>query len=413
MTKTSCKIVCPFCSLLCDDVTVSLDNNRFEVKNKNLSLCKKKIEFFNLDKNNRLTPTINNKTSSLRETISTTEKILKKSGDITIINHGVDMAGVRSMLRLASRYDCTIDHVNSKYLYNNIGLVQRTGYMATSLTEVKNRADVIMIFGNDIFKKSPRLVERISSGKSSLGFFKGKRKIILVGNFDANATKVARKIGSVVNLKTDIDMIPKILSQLMQRNDNSTFKLSKSLREIHNIINKSTYLVASWSASDFNKSLNSERIINSISDFIVERNINYRAACFPIAGNLGDSTSSQVCTWMTGFPSRIKSYGNTFKHDRYLCDSELIQNNKTTDTVIHFSTLSDQKIQLNKSLKNIVLGHPKSKLSCIPDVFIPVGVPGIDYEGIMFRTDNVVSLPLKKIRDVALPTIDDIVREIT
>ena len=35
------------------------------------------------------------------------------------------------------------------------------------------------------------------------------------------------------------------------------------------------------------------------------------------------------------------------------------------------------------------------------------------YEGIMFRTDNVVSLPLKKIRDVALPTIDDIVREIT
>ncbi|GIS45892.1 MAG: hypothetical protein Ct9H90mP18_02240 [Gammaproteobacteria bacterium] len=106
---------------------------------------------------------------------------------------------------------------------------------------------------------------------------------------------------------------------------------------------------------------------------------------------------------MTGFPSRIKSYGNTFKHDRYLCDSELIQNNKTTDTVVHFSTLSDQKIKLNKSLKNIVLGHPKSKLSCLPDIFIPVGVPGIDYEGIMFRTDNVVSLPLKKIRDVALP----------
>ncbi|GIS45893.1 MAG: hypothetical protein Ct9H90mP18_02250 [Gammaproteobacteria bacterium] len=46
-------------------------------------------------------------------------------------------------------------------------------------------------------------------------------------------------------------MIPKILSQLIQRNDNSTFKLRKSLREIHNIVTKSTYLVASWSASDF------------------------------------------------------------------------------------------------------------------------------------------------------------------
>ena len=30
------------------------------------------------------------------------------------------MAGVRSMLRLASRYDCTIDHVNSKYFSNSI-----------------------------------------------------------------------------------------------------------------------------------------------------------------------------------------------------------------------------------------------------------------------------------------------------
>ena len=85
MTKSSCKIVCPFCSLLCDDVTVSLDNNRFEVKNKNLSLCKKKIEFFNLDKKNRLTPTINNKISSLSETISTTEKILKKSELIILV----------------------------------------------------------------------------------------------------------------------------------------------------------------------------------------------------------------------------------------------------------------------------------------------------------------------------------------
>ena len=32
--------------------------------------------------------------------------------------------------------------------------------MATSLTEVKNRADVIMIFGNDIFLENRRLVER-------------------------------------------------------------------------------------------------------------------------------------------------------------------------------------------------------------------------------------------------------------
>ena len=50
MTKTSCKIVCPFCSLLCDDVTVSLDNNRFEVKNKICHYVKKDRIFSTLIK---------------------------------------------------------------------------------------------------------------------------------------------------------------------------------------------------------------------------------------------------------------------------------------------------------------------------------------------------------------------------
>ena len=413
MTKLSCKIVCPFCSLLCDDVDVSLGKNKFRVNNKGISLCKKKIEFFNNDKNSKLTSLVKNKTTSLSKAISKTKDILKKSGDITIINHGIDMAGVRSILRLASHYDCTIDHVNSKYLYNNIGIVQRTGYMATSLTEVKNRADTIIFFGNNIFKKSPRLIEKISDNKKGLGFFKGKRKIILIGNFTNDTVKKIEEIGSVINYKLDIEKIPEILNQLSSKDNYLKNNSNKSFQKIHKIVNESNYLVASWSASDFSKSLDSERIINSISDFVLKRNIDHRAACFPIAGNLGDSTSSQVCTWITGFPSRIKSQGNTFIHDRYLCDSELIQNNKTTDTVIHLSTLSKDKIHLNKSIKNIFIGHPESRLSEVPDIFIPVGIPGIDYEGIMFRTDNVVSLPLKKIREINLPTINDIVREMT
>jgi formylmethanofuran dehydrogenase subunit B len=39
-----------------------------------------------------------------------------------------------------------------------------------------------------------------------------------------------------------------------------------------------------------------------------------------------------------------------------------------------------------------------------PDVFIPVGVPGIDHTGRAFRTDSVVSVPLKKLRDSGLPS---------
>ena len=33
------------------------------------------------------------------------------------------------------------------------------------------------------------------------------------------------------------------------------------------------------------------------------------------------------------------------------------------------------------------------------DVYIPTGVPGIDHAGNLFRTDGVISLPLKKLRE--------------
>ena len=88
-------------------------------------------------------------------------------------------------------------------------------------------------------------------------------------------------------------------------------------------------------------------------------------------------------------------------------------NNKNIDVVIHISTISSNKLEINKNLYNIVLGHPNTKFTNMPDIFIPVGIPGIDYDGIMFRTDNVVSVALKNIRDIKLPTTENIINRLT
>ena len=151
-----------------------------------------------------------------------------------------------------------------------------------------------------------------------------------------------------------------------------------------------------------------EIIINSICGYIVNLNQTQRAACMPISGSLADVTSSQAMTWMTGFPSRIKHVSNSFKHDRESYDSENLISKKNVDLVLHISTISPDKIEINKKIKNIVIGHPNSTFTNQPDIFIPVGIPGIDYEGIMFRTDNVVSVALKDVRNISLPNSQSI-----
>jgi formylmethanofuran dehydrogenase subunit B len=47
-----------------------------------------------------------------------------------------------------------------------------------------------------------------------------------------------------------------------------------------------------------------------------------------------------------------------------------------------------------------------------PDVFIPVGTPGIDHAGHAYRMDNVVAIRLKKLRDSGLPSTAEVLNAI-
>ena len=63
-------------------------------------------------------------------------------------------------------------------------------------------------------------------------------------------------------------------------------------------------------------------------------------------------------------------------------------------------------------MPTIVLGTPGLKLHATPDVFIPVGTPGIDHAGRLIRVDNVVSMPLKDLGRSDLPSAAKIVTAI-
>lgn len=409
--NNSIDFTCPFCSLLCDDLKIITDGNKFSVPLKNSS-CAKKIEAYNLNNLSNCVPLIKNKQSKLTDAVQKVKKVIKDHKEIIIINHGLDMVGMRSLLGFSSQYNCIIDHVNSKFLYQNISVIQKTGYMATTLMETKNRGDTIIIFGNKIFDKSPRLLERSLLAKNSLNVNK-KRNIILVGNFNEKTVKSIKGKCNLINIKVNIDLIPSLLQSIGSTNDLLPKGVTRAtIKKLKEIIKKSKYLVATWTASDFSTSKNPDEIISCICKYIVDINVTQRAACMPISGSLGDNTSSQVLTWLTGFPSRIKHMHNTYKHDRIAYDSNKLIDNGQADLAIHVSTLSKDVIYLNKKIKNIVLGHPNSKFTIKPDIFIPIGIPGIDYKSLMFRTDNVVSIPLEDIRNIKLPTAQSIFNQL-
>ena len=129
------KIWYAFCSLHCDDIKVSMNGNRFKVDNKNL-ICAKKIEKSNIKNSSQILPIINNKTSTLSEALKAIKKNLLDHREILLLNHGVDLSGLRSMLSFATRYNCIIDHINSKNFFKSKSNA-RVWIYGNFLTEIK------------------------------------------------------------------------------------------------------------------------------------------------------------------------------------------------------------------------------------------------------------------------------------
>ena len=106
-------LVCPFCSLHCDDIKVSIDQDQFKVHNKDL-ICAKKIEANNIKNKSLMFPLVKGKISTLINALKITKEVISSHNETLLLNHGVELSGLRSILSFASVHNCIIDHVNSK-----------------------------------------------------------------------------------------------------------------------------------------------------------------------------------------------------------------------------------------------------------------------------------------------------------
>ena len=130
----------------------------------------------------------------------------------------------------------------------------------------------------------------------------------------------------------------------------------------------------------------------------------------PLNGGDGDMSVNNTCTWLRGYPTRSRYNGSNLKsnciYDPYHFSSEkLLENCDALIWVSTFSPLPAPKTDVPK----IVIGHKNIKFEHHPEIYIPVGIPGIDHSGSIFRMDNVVALPLKKLRENNLPNLSQVI----
>ena len=139
-----------------------------------------------------------------------------------------------------------------------------------------------------------------------------------------------------------------------------------------------------------------------------------RAGAFTLGGNDGAQTANGAMSWLSGLPLRSRVGPQGVDHDPLQYATARLLDERAVDLLLWVASFTPDLPPLLIALPRIVLGHPALAAACAQagTVFIPVATPGINADGHLLRSDNVVSLPLHAVRDEGLPTVAEVACEL-
>ena len=386
-------VTCPACGLLCDDVQVKSAGNAIKVQKNG---CAKSVAFFE-QITPELQPSIAGKSASLKEAITEAARLLKQSKKPLFDGLSTDIAGFRALFSLAKKTNATLRHANATSIARNMRVLQSVGWQTTTLTEVKNHADVIVCFGTDIITHNPRFFERFVDVDGMFVTAKN-RQIIVLGNSQNSTHIKSDALEAAWRLPCRADDLPSVTIALRALVAGKALKASEiagiklaDLQKLAGILKAANYAVLAWVAKDLDFP-HAELTIQNITETVATLNNNTRAAGLALGGSDGDTGANYANTWLSGF----------------VLNDEAIER----DAVVWVNSFSADKPPPKISQPLIVFGNAGCKFEHVPDVFIPIATPALDCAGQMFRVDGSVTLLLKKLRDSKLPSLSEVASQI-
>ncbi len=411
------EVPCSFCGLLCDDLSVNTDHGRVRIESGN---CPRAVAGF--DAANRhleagASPSIGGKTATLAEAVAAAAAILGKAQAPLFGGCGTHLPGMRGVMELADATGGTVDHMNSYSMFRNFHVLQNSGWVVTSLSEVRNRADLLVCFGTDIASRLPRFYERCLWVDDTLfGLRAEDREVVMLGQpkDPLLATSPGGRKAEVLACRNEqLGEVAQALRALVRgapvAGDAVAGIPLADLARLAERLKAAKYGVVAWVTSDLDFD-HAELAIQSACDLVRELNAHTRCNGLPLGGTDGDYTAHQVCTWQTGFTVRTRLSAAGPQHDPVALDAERVLAEGRADALFWVSSFDPAKTPPAGKRPTVVLGHPAMRVDC--DVFIPVGIPGIDSAGHLFRTDSSVAVPMRQLRDVGLPDVSEVTASI-
>jgi formylmethanofuran dehydrogenase subunit B len=396
----------PFCGLGTDDLVIQVDGVALKVIENG---CSVNTPFFEQPLTDTQ-PRVNGKDVSLSVAAARAAELLRDTTQPLIGGCATDVNGMRSLLALADRIGAVVDNMNFTAARNNFLALQDSGWMNTTLAEVKNRCDFLLVVGCDLEAFGPRFFERYIWPKDAMFVESPEhREVIYLGKLPSGTASTTPKGKKAIAFECSPDDLPEVIAVLRAlvkaKPISARFVGGIAQVDLQTIADKlkaAKYGVITWAAGAL-AFRQAELTVQTLSEMIKDINdLGTRCSGLPLAGKEGDQTANQVCGWTTGYPARTRFSRGYPEYDPFLNDLQFMIENNEADALLWVQAFNSRSVPPDTYLPTIVIGRSGMVFEKEPDVFIPVGTPGIDHAGHAYRMDNVVAIRLKKLRDSGL-----------
>ncbi len=400
-------VVSPFCACLCDDLTLLVQDGKLIPQS---DLCPSAAERYQAVNDFSGPPAkVGDQKSSYEEAVQAAHRVLQESRAPLVFGmSGMGTNSHRAAILFAERWRGVIDSGTGPLSRATLSALQRTGLSTCSLGEIKNRADLILIWGADPVKTHPRLLQRLKVNAS--------RSVIVV---DTQRTATAELASEFIQVPAASQLETLLALRMLTRrpdvipqtpvgvNISRLQSLAQRLKQCH-------YGVALCGESLLQGPL-PDRVLGTLVQLVDDLCSHTRFAVRP----LGKPSAESVLAWQTGFAGVVsfQSGAPAALHERKSA-SDLLENGEADCAVIlGSSSLKNLSAAARRSLATVPtiliepIGETAGDIAFQPDILIQTAVDGIHTRDSINRWDD-VPLPLRPLISATFPTVSDVLRRL-